>query len=206
MVLCRLKSSDLSGDTKQRIMDAAVNLFALKGFDGASIREIAKLANVNVASLNYHFKSKENLRQEMMNHMMDDFKAKILSIPKLKSSAEHAVKIFETITEDSARCLNQFKLFLEAESHTCEQDPYPLGYEQFATYFEEEMDPKVPQAERLWAVNIIFCYIIHTAVMSSTAMGKEKIEKFLPKKRASLPLYIQQLVETLVRDLNNRYA
>lgn len=206
MVLCRLKSSELTGDTKQRIMEAAINLFALKGFDGASIREIAKLANVNVASLNYHFKSKENLRQEMMDHMLNEFRDKIISIPKVKSSAEHALKIFETLTEDSARCLNQFKLFLEAESHTCEQDPYPLGYEQFASYFEEELSPKVPQAERMWAVNIIFCYIIHVAVMSSTAMGKEKIERYLPKKKASLPLYIQQLVETLVRDLNNRYS
>lgn len=143
MVLCRLKPSDLEGDTKHRIMEAAVNLFALKGFDGASIREIAKLANVNVASLNNHFKSKENLRQELMDHMMKDFKSKISSIPKMKSSAEYAVKIYEAMTEDSAMCLNQFKLILEAETHACDQDPYPMGFEQFSPYFDEELDKKV---------------------------------------------------------------
>ena len=33
--------------TKERIMDVVMQLFASKGYDGVTIREIAKLANVN---------------------------------------------------------------------------------------------------------------------------------------------------------------
>jgi AcrR family transcriptional regulator len=193
-------------DTKQRIMEVAIKLFALKGFDGVTIREIAKLAEVNVASLNYHFKSKDNLRQELLQYVTGEFQAKIRSVPKMKNASEYAVKIFETMTEDSARCLNQFKLILEADHHPCETQPYPIGFEQFSVYLETELDSKVPHEERLWAVHVIFSYIVHVSVMSSTTVGKKMVEKFLPKKKASLPAYIQELVESLIRDLNHRYV
>ena len=47
--------------TKERILDAAVGLFAEKGFDKTTVREICAAADVNVALVNYHFKSKEGL-------------------------------------------------------------------------------------------------------------------------------------------------
>ncbi|HXH29341.1 MAG TPA: TetR family transcriptional regulator [Bacteriovoracaceae bacterium] len=191
--------------TKERIMEAAITLFAVKGFDGASIREIAKLADVNVASLNYHFKSKENLRQELVDYLITEFKNKILNLPEVKTAAEYSVKIYQAVTADSAKCLNQFKMILESEDNSCATEPYPIGYEQFSLYLSRELGEKVPQAEKLWLVNVVFSYIIHISVMSSTSVGKKSIEKFFPRKKDSIPIYITQLVETLIRDLNHRY-
>ena len=45
--------------TKNKILDAADVLFADKGFNGTSLREITSQANVNLAAVNYHFGSKE---------------------------------------------------------------------------------------------------------------------------------------------------
>lgn len=53
-------------DTKQRILDAAEQLFAEHGFDGASLRAITGIAGVNLAAVNYHFKSKESLIQAVL--------------------------------------------------------------------------------------------------------------------------------------------
>ncbi len=53
-------------DTKQRILDAAENLFAEHGFDGASLRSITSGAGVNLAAVNYQFRSKEALIQEVL--------------------------------------------------------------------------------------------------------------------------------------------
>jgi len=39
-------------DTKERLMLAARTLFAKKGYDGTSVRDIAKLAGVNIAATN----------------------------------------------------------------------------------------------------------------------------------------------------------
>ena len=47
----------MSEETKQKILDAAKKLFAEKGFNGTSTREIASLAKVNLAGLHYHFQN-----------------------------------------------------------------------------------------------------------------------------------------------------
>jgi AcrR family transcriptional regulator len=47
--------------TKARILAAAEAIFAARGFEGASTREIAARAGVNISSLHYHWNSKETL-------------------------------------------------------------------------------------------------------------------------------------------------
>lgn len=49
----------MAGDTKTEILDAAEALFAERGHDATSIREITRAAGVNVAAIHYHFGSKE---------------------------------------------------------------------------------------------------------------------------------------------------
>lgn len=52
--------------TKERLLDAAERLFAEKGFDEVSVRELAAVAGANVAAVNYHFQGKENLFSEVV--------------------------------------------------------------------------------------------------------------------------------------------
>lgn len=51
--------------SKEDILDAAERLFALRGFDGTSMREIAQEAGVAQALLHYHFRTKEGLFEAM---------------------------------------------------------------------------------------------------------------------------------------------
>jgi AcrR family transcriptional regulator len=51
--------------TKDKILDAAEKLFAKAGFDATSLRAITTEAQVNLAAVNYHFKSKEALILEV---------------------------------------------------------------------------------------------------------------------------------------------
>lgn len=55
-------------DTKTRILEAAGPIFAEKGFDGATAREICDAAGVNIAAVNYYFGSKEQLYVEAVKH------------------------------------------------------------------------------------------------------------------------------------------
>lgn len=53
-------------DTKDRIAQVALELFATFGFDGVSTRKIAEVAKCNIASLNYHFGTKRQLYNECL--------------------------------------------------------------------------------------------------------------------------------------------
>ena len=55
------KAREAPASTKARILTAAEAVFAAKGFEGASTREIAAAAGVNISSLHYHWESKETL-------------------------------------------------------------------------------------------------------------------------------------------------
>ncbi|MCA9207859.1 MAG: CerR family C-terminal domain-containing protein [Pirellulaceae bacterium] len=48
-------------DSRSRVLQAAGPIFAEKGFQAATVREICHAANVNLASVNYYFRDKENL-------------------------------------------------------------------------------------------------------------------------------------------------
>ena len=48
-------------DKRDQILEAAEELFAQKGFEGTSVRDLAKKAKVNVAMISYYFGSKEKL-------------------------------------------------------------------------------------------------------------------------------------------------
>lgn len=59
-----------AADTPTRILDAAEWLFAEHGFDATSMRMITGKAGVNLASVNYHFGSKEALFQDVFHRRL----------------------------------------------------------------------------------------------------------------------------------------
>ena len=61
-------SGSVVGD---RIMNVAEKLFAEKGFEGTSIREITTRAQCNLAAVNYHFGGKENLYIKVFGRHLD---------------------------------------------------------------------------------------------------------------------------------------
>ncbi|MBB5014942.1 TetR family transcriptional regulator [Rehaibacterium terrae] len=59
-------------NTKERILGAAEELFAQFGFAGTSLRQVTSRADVNIAAVNYHFGSKENLVNEVFRRRLDE--------------------------------------------------------------------------------------------------------------------------------------
>ena len=61
--------------TKDRILHAAEDLFAQQGFASTSLRQVTSRADVNIAAVNYHFGSKDNLINEVFRRRMDEMSA-----------------------------------------------------------------------------------------------------------------------------------
>lgn len=57
-------------NTKKRLIETGVELFSRYGFDGVSTRNLADRANVNLASIQYYFGSKEGLYLAVARYMV----------------------------------------------------------------------------------------------------------------------------------------
>lgn len=55
--------------TRERIIEAAGELFAANGFRATTVRDICGQAGVNVAAVNYHFRDKETLYGDVLRHL-----------------------------------------------------------------------------------------------------------------------------------------
>lgn len=88
--------------TKTKILDAAETLFADKGFNGTSLREITSLADVNLAAVNYHYGSKKELIKAVMSRYMNEL------APKLEASLSVVCR-----QEQSPTLIEVFSAFIE---------------------------------------------------------------------------------------------
>jgi TetR/AcrR family transcriptional regulator, regulator of cefoperazone and chloramphenicol sensitivity len=68
------KTNPASADTRQRLVDAAAKLFADKGFDNVTVREICKASSANVAAVNYHFGDKAGLYRAVITRAIDEMR------------------------------------------------------------------------------------------------------------------------------------
>ncbi|MBO1014810.1 TetR family transcriptional regulator [Achromobacter sp. SD115] len=70
--------------TRESILDTAEALFAQQGHDGTSMRQITTAAGVNLASVNYHFGSKESLVQAVLKRRLEVLNRERLRLLRLR--------------------------------------------------------------------------------------------------------------------------
>jgi len=79
---------------KDRLLDAAEELFCEHGFEGTSIRDIAASADCNIAAVNYYFGGKNNLYMDVWRrHLIPMRDVRIASIEKVMSKNESRIKL-----------------------------------------------------------------------------------------------------------------
>jgi AcrR family transcriptional regulator len=63
--------ADAKSDTRQRILDVALDLFTQQGYDGTSLREIAEQLSITKAAIYYYFESKEEILMALHMRLHD---------------------------------------------------------------------------------------------------------------------------------------
>jgi AcrR family transcriptional regulator len=69
-------------DKQIQIIEIAERLFAERGFDGTSVRDIAHEAEVNIAMISYYFGSKEKLMEALLEWRVGEIKIRVESLIK----------------------------------------------------------------------------------------------------------------------------
>lgn len=67
-------------DKKKHILKSAEKLFAVKGFEASTVRDIADDAGVNLAMISYYFGSKEKMMESLFQERMNNTKLKVQQI------------------------------------------------------------------------------------------------------------------------------
>lgn len=94
--------------TRASILQAALEMFAEKGFEGASIRDIAAKVGVNHALIKYHFEDKESLWKAAVEFLFDRLNEEMTVAPE---------------SEEGLSELDRVKNFVRRYVHYCAQHP-----------------------------------------------------------------------------------
>src|SRR5437773_1036650 len=86
--------------TRSRILDVAEELFGERGLDRVSIRNITRIARVNLAAINYHFGSKEDLIAAVFERRVVPVnEARLAALDRVEKSAGRRIPKLEAVLE-----------------------------------------------------------------------------------------------------------
>ena len=105
-----------------QIMETAEVLFAEKGFNGTSVRDIAEKANVNLAMISYYFGSKDKLLEALFSYRGEHIKLKMENMieDKEKSSLEKMDTLIDHYIEKimKQQCFSRIMVREQVVNHT----------------------------------------------------------------------------------------
>ena len=88
-------------DTKQKILDKALELFSTQGYDSVSVGEIAKAVGIKVPSLYNHFPSKQAIFDAIVESTAAQYEADTDKIDIHVQNAKQDIPVFTEITADA---------------------------------------------------------------------------------------------------------
>jgi TetR/AcrR family transcriptional regulator len=101
--MTKLENDKESAENK--ILTSAKKLYLAKGMNGVSSRDIAEEAGINVALLNYYFRSKEKLQEIVFAGIMSEFMAAMIKVMDSDMGLQQKVRVF---IESEYEFLNKF--------------------------------------------------------------------------------------------------
>lgn len=121
-----LKSSAYSGPnpetTRQLLINAAKSLFANNGFDGASVKDIADAADVNISLVSYHFGGKEGLYRACIDQFGRERVAVAQRLLVPAASLEEFRIRLQMFIEEMLNCFVEEPELTKIVNRECEKD------------------------------------------------------------------------------------
>ena len=76
-------------DTKEKLLQMATKMFAERGIDGVSTRELVKKSEINLCSINYYFGTKQKLYEAVMDRVFEHIQQNFLKDIKKQQEASN---------------------------------------------------------------------------------------------------------------------
>lgn len=194
------------GSTKARILAAAEAVFAARGFEGASTREIAARAGVNISSLHYHWASKETLYvavfQDVFDRLTALLRATLVSLAEERRREVVVAQVMRELVAFMAEHPTVPKLLarrlLESDVEPgVDRDVLGPAWDVFGAWLGEH-GGRLPETERrlvmLSALSVLLLYMLDSSSYRSLLGGSVVAAPL----RAQVERHLVRLVEALL--------
>jgi AcrR family transcriptional regulator len=161
-------------DTKEKILEAAEELFAEQGYTATSIRQIVAAGEVNLAAIHYHFGSKEDLLDDLVERRVEGVnQERIARLDVLEDQAGGAPLSVDAILDafflPTAEAAEGNPLFVRVMGRIHAEGLMPQivqkHFQPTATRFLAALRralPGLPEQEFLWRVHFMMGAMAHT--------------------------------------------
>jgi AcrR family transcriptional regulator len=175
---------DAKVDTRQRILDVALDLFTEQGYDGTSLREIAEQLGVTKAALYYHFESKEDILMALHMRIHDFGREALMRIGEGPVTLELWGELLDEVLGEM---LAQRKLFLmhernQAVMEKLHREDHDAEHEDIQNQFRQVLgDERVPVRDRVRmsaSFGVVFSSLF-LADASFDSLTKDQLEEML---------------------------
>ncbi|MFV9473778.1 TetR/AcrR family transcriptional regulator [Advenella sp. RU8] len=187
--------NSITQNTKERILESAKILLASKGPEGVTVRDIAENSNANVASINYHFGSKDGLINEALLAILGPTniarKEMILQAKKQYGSTPLPLPVILDVMirplVKSEKGTDQSRLFIRVEHYlqTNPLSPYAMfvyeNFHQYAKLIIDELKRTLPHlsiGEIAWRYEFARGALLH--LLSNIEPGPTRLKMLNP--------------------------
>jgi len=200
-------SSVTEVSTEEKIKEAARNIFTKKGFLATTIRDIATEADINIASINYYFRSKEKLFEFIMDETIGRLFNKIEPVLNNEDMAidekielcvgyyidnvlENPDFVFFTVSEVMSGSLTNLGMVTRMKS---------LEKSHFARQLKDlHADGKISfhPVNLLWNVTgmIFFPFLTRPRMLESGYFTSDEFVALMQERKKLIPVWMRQII------------
>jgi len=173
----RPTGQDEEDGTRDRILKTAERMFAERGFNGVSVRELAGAANVNIASIGYHFRNKEGLLAEVYRRhcepMIEERLRGLTAASRLEGSARVAAIIeafvrpaLQQVDVEEGETFIRLRAVLSGENSELLEKLVADNFDQSSSAFIDALCDCLPHLSRTdvcWRFHFLLGTVYYTA-------------------------------------------
>jgi AcrR family transcriptional regulator len=209
-----MKKQKVDASTEQKIKLAAKEVFHRKGYAATRTRDIAEASGINLALLNYYFRSKEKLFQLIMMETMQQFITSISGVfndpkstlsEKIESIVDHYIEML--LDEPNLPIFIMSELrnhpdVLVTKLPLKELLTKSVLANQYKKAVESGKFPPLPFLQ--FIVNIIsltiFPFIGQPIISRVGEMSEEDFRQFVRRRKKMIPLWIDSMMNTNIQN------
>ena len=190
--------------TEEKIKTAARKVFIQKGFAATRTRDIAEEAGINLALLNYYFRSKEKLFNEIMMEKMQQFFGILLPVVNDPSTKlETKIELMVSNYIDMLSMNPDLPLFVLSEMKGQSgkiKNILPVQQITNKISFIKQLKEKRPDINPIhFLMNIlgmaVFPFVAKPAFELIAALNKNQLDTILQERKKLIPLWVKAMLK-----------